>query len=1005
MTKLTLNILIVTFTGWALSSCGVVCAGQVEKMTTRAALPEKIDFDLHIRPLIADRCFKCHGPDENARKSDLRLDTPQGAFAKLSDHYAIVPGKPLESELYRRITASDPDEKMPKSGSGLSLFDYEIQMIRRWIEQGAEWKTHWSFTKPENPTLPKVSDPDWPRNPIDTFILHRLDAKGLKPSPEADPETLIRRLSLDLTGLPPSPSQIDDFLNDKSSNAYETLVDRLLASPSYGERMALPWLDAARYADTSGYQADWERTQWPWRDWVIGAYNRNTPFDTFTIEQLAGDMLPNATFQQKTASGFNRNHRINDEGGAIAAEYIVEYVVDRVNTTSAVWLGITMECARCHSHKYDPITQKEYYQFFAFFHNIPEKGKDGRQGWAEPVIELFTDEQKAELNPLREKLEGLNAQYNRNDTDFEAAQHQWESAQLDTDIPPAPKLDPWYAVGPFEGPEKDQVFDQAYPPEKMIDLEKPVNKLKWTKKPKWTDGKVRALNLPDNAAIYLYRTIHTTQAMPIEFSLGSDDAIKLWLNEKEVLANNVGRGVKPDQEKVTAHLHKGENHLLMKIINGGGASGFYFKMINTGLPPHIIKILKTLADDRSPKQQKALTAFYRSIAPQLDTLRKEIADHQAQLDTLKKASVKIMVMEEMQTPRDTYLLKRGQYDQPDTDQKVTPGTPVVLGAMSETLPRNRLGLAQWLVHPDHPLTARVAVNRYWQMVFGTGLVKTIENFGTQGERPSHPKLLDWLATEFIRSGWNVKAMQKLIVTSATYRQSSKHTADLLKIDPQNRLLARGPRFRLSAHAIRDQALAAGGLLVQKIGGPSVKPYQPGDLWAEVSFQDKKRSTDFYVQDHGEKLYRKSIYTFMKRTVAPAMLNTFDASDREVCSLKRPGTNTPLQALNLMNDTTFVEAARAMAQRAMTETTPAPNQRIIYAYRLATAHEPSQHTLKILKEGFDYYLDSYRKDPGAATKLISVGESPYDHNLDPAQLAAYTMVASIILNLDETITKE
>ncbi|MCH9022520.1 MAG: DUF1549 domain-containing protein [Planctomycetes bacterium] len=438
MTKLSLRILIVMVAGWVLGPWGVVLAGQPVMAGADAVLPDKIDFDRDIRPVLSDRCFKCHGPDENARKSDLRLDTKQGAFAKLSDHYAIVPGKPLESELYRRITASDPDDRMPHADSGLSLSDYEIQLIRRWIEQGAQWKTHWSFSKPDRPVLPKVSDPDWPRNPIDHFILSRLDAKGFKPSPEADKVILVRRLSLDLTGLGPTPTQVDDFVNDKSSAAYEKLVDRLLASPSYGERMALPWLDASRYADTSGYQSDWERNQWPWRDWLIRTYNQNTPFDTFTIEQLAGDMLPDATLQQKIASGFNRNHRINDEGGAIAAEYIVEYVVDRVNTTSAVWLGLTMECARCHSHKYDPITQKEYYQFFAFFHNIPEKGVGGRQGWAQPVIEIFTDEQKAQLAPLREKLEALDAQYNRSDPNLDAAQLQWEQQTLAAGTPPCP---------------------------------------------------------------------------------------------------------------------------------------------------------------------------------------------------------------------------------------------------------------------------------------------------------------------------------------------------------------------------------------------------------------------------------------------------------------------------------------------------------------------------------------------------------------------------------------
>ena len=743
----------------------------------------KISFNRDVRPILASKCLTCHGLDKRARKGDLRLDVRAEAMN------VIVPGNPEKSELLSRISSKDNDTVMPPHKTGKKITTEEAAILRRWISEGAKYEKHWAFIPPVQSAPPKVRTTGWTRNAIDHFVQARLVKNGLKPSPTASRSTLIRRVTLDLTGLPATPDEIDAFLADSSPNAYEKVVDRLLASPRYGEHMALAWLDAARYADTDGYQNDRYRYMSPWRDWVILAMNENMPFDQFTIEQLAGDMLPNATLKQQIATGFCRNHRINSEDGSIPAEWHVENIVDRVDTLGTVFLGLTVGCARCHDHKYDPLLQTDYYRLFAYFNNVPEWGIGPNNGNSPPFIQV-----------------------------------------------------------PKNWPNLSASENKARVPEKL--------KLSRARK-------------------------------------------------------TAGNGLKRPQP-------------------GGPGT--------------------------------------------------------------------VMVMQEMAKPRPTYLLNRGQYNMPDKSRLLKPGVPSSLNSVGGRMPANRLELARWLVHPRNPLTARVIVNRYWQQFFGTGLVKTSENFGSQGTLPSHPALLDWLATEFVRKDWDVKAIQKTIVMSATYRQSSRVSKVLQNRDPENLLLARGPRFRLHGAVLRDQALAISGLLVEKQGGPSVKPYMPPKIWRAIS-------NNKYVQQHGANLYRRSLYTYWRRTIPPPSMVNFNSAEREICIVRKEKTNTPLQALTLLNNVTFVEAARFLAERMIRDGGRTSTDQLTHGFRLATGRVPRKNELAILQRAWQAFEKRFRNDPSAATQLLSTGERPRDVSLDKQQLAAMTLAASLILNLDETITKE
>jgi mono/diheme cytochrome c family protein len=1005
---------------------------------TRPAAAAPVEFNRDVRPILADTCFQCHGPDKAQRKAALRLDTEEGA-AKI-----LGRDDPTRSELVRRITATDDAERMPPPKSGRALTPAQIDTLKRWVADGAKWQRHWSFLPPARPLLPGVRSRDWPRNGIDHFILARLEREGLAPSPEADRTTLLRRVTLDLTGLPPTPAEVDAFLADASPDGYEKAVDRLLASPRYGEKMAARWLDAARYADTNGYQSDGERFMWRWRDWVIDALNANMPFDRFTVEQLAGDLLPGATLDQKIATGFNRNHRGNGEGGIIPEEYAVEYVVDRVETTATVWLGLTLGCCRCHDHKFDPLSQKEFYRVFAYFNNVSEQGRAVKYGNSMPYIPAPTRRQQEQLAALDRRLAAARQRFDELAGELAAAEVKWERS-----LPTAPPQN-WsprrglVAQFPLDG--KEGAFDGRrsfdagdvgdfgfYDKFSLAARVRPADRRGGTIISRMADAaraEGYAIGLHDGR-VFVHLTkrwlddalrVETERALPAGewhhvlvtydgsrvaagvrvYIDGRPERVKVLLDElnqsfatKEPL--RIGAGGGPD-ERFRGTI--GEVRVYDICLEPDEAGWL-------ATPQTVSEIAALLREKRTPQQAGKLRAcFLEQYAPEaIRQAHRDLVELRRRREAMVENFPTVMVMEEMPVPRPTFVLTRGQYDKPG--EKVTPGVPAILpplsprgrGAGGEGSPSNRLDFARWLVRRSNPLTARVTVNRYWQTYFGTGLVKTVDDFGVQGEWPSHPELLDWLAVEFMASGWDVKAMQRLIVTSATYRQSSRVTPALLAKDPDNRLLARGPRFRLPAEAVRDQALAASGLLVERVGGPSVKPYQPPGLWKELT------GTEEYVPDHGDRLYRRSLYTFWKRTAAPPALVTFDAAGRETCVVRQTRTNTPLQALNLMNDVTFVEASRVLAQRAMREGGSMPQERVTLMFRLATGRMPRPAELGVLLDGYRRHLADYQKDREAARKLTTIGEAPRDAKLGVSELAAYTTLAGVILNLDEVVTKE
>ncbi|MBI3877019.1 MAG: PSD1 domain-containing protein [Verrucomicrobia bacterium] len=847
-----------TFTQQVCRTLGVaVLGGGI--LAARAA-DRRVDFNRDVLPVLSDNCFACHGPDEKTRKARLRLDTRDGALRTKDP--VIVPGKAGQSELIKRLTTKDPDGVMPPPDSKRKPTAQQIETLRRWIDQGAKWATHWAYVAPQRPEVPSLRNSKFAiRNSIDNFILARLDKEGLKPSPEAPRETLIRRVTLDLTGLPPTPEEVDAFLADKSADAYERLVDRLLKSPHYGERMAWDWLDAARYADSNGYQGDGERTMWPWRDWVVRAFNDNLPFDQFTTWQLAGDLLAKESKPENRdailATAFNRNHMINGEGGRIAEENRIEYLFDQTETLGTVWLGVTIGCTRCHDHKFDPFTMRDYYGLFAFFNNTPVEGGGG-SGQTKPVLDMATPQEMARM-----------ADANKKHADVSAEADDYERKRFSLPL-----------------------------------------------------GKERA----------------------------SQTEISKWPGKLPVFLGQTA----PEKRSV--------DNLL-----------------------ECVEQLKKLDEKDYARLMEKLLAALRAKNSAANNI------------------TRVMVMEEMAKPRETFVLVRGAYDKP-TDQKASAAFPVSLAANADHAtrgaqqPLNRLDLARWLVSPENPLTARVAVNRAWQMFFGTGLVKTTEDFGVQGEKPSHPELLDWLATEFVRTGWDVKRLHKLIVMSAAYRQSSRVTPALLDRDPENRLLARGPRFRMPSWMLRDQALAASGLLTDKLGGKPVKPYQPPGIWEEATFGKIS-----YTQDHGDALYRRSLYVFWRRIVGPTMF--FDVANRQNCTVKSPRTNTPLHALVTLNETTFVEAARVMAERVLANGGEGDDARIEFAARLVVARKPAQAEKKILSGSLARFRAQFGADKDGALKLLKVGESPRNEKLDTTEHAAWTSLCSLLLNLDEAVSKE
>jgi len=1005
-----------------------------------------VQFNQDIRPILSDNCFACHGPDSVHRQADLRLDRREGLLGNEPGEGPVVAGKPDESELLRRIVSTDEDERMPPPSSGRTLTQQQIDLVRRWIAEGASWQPHWSFVRPERPAAAKVQNSSWPRNPIDTFLLARLEAEGLSPSPEADRTTLIRRVTLDLTGLPPTLAEIDAFVADASPDAYEKLVDRLLASPHYGEQMTRYWLDAARYGDTHGLHLDNERSMWLYRDWLIGAFNANRRFDQFTVEQLAGDLLPEAAVDQKIASGFNRCNVTTSEGGAIAEEFVVRYAVDRTEAMASVWMGLTVGCAACHDHKFDPITQKEFYQLYAFFNSMADPAMDGNAMLTPPVVQVPSAEQVQKKDSLNAEIAAIQAQ-----VEAELAGIAYEEPQPTAAPAPNAAADCVWIEDAL--PPGAQASGDGNPPWQFVAAPEPVYSGQSASKRTATGrsqhfftGAAPGLRIGEGDRLFAYVYLdpaNPPQEIMLQWNDGSWEHRAYWGSDvidwgQAGTASRLPMGALPEAgkwirlevEAVKVGLKPGTTVNGWAFTQYDGTVYWDKAGITTRTPQDNRsfesqsaweQVVKTTKDSSVPKP--VLDAIQLEPAQRSDPQKKLVRDHflenvytktrsvfaplHARIGTAKKALEDLeksipatFVSADLPKPREAFVLKRGLYDQPG--EKVSRDVPAVLPPLPQDAPRNRLGLARWLVDPAHPLTARVTVNRFWQRYFGAGIVKTAEDFGTQGDPPSHPELLDWLATEFVASGWDVKHMQRLIVTSAAYRQSARASQALLDRDPENRLLARGPRLRMDAEMVRDNALAVSGLLVRTIGGRSVKPYQPSGLWEAVGYTSS--NTARFVQDHGEALYRRSMYTFWKRTSPPPTMLLLDAPSRETCTLRRSRTNTPLAALALMNDIQFFEAARQLAQRTMLEGGARPEDRVGHAFRLAAARPPSDEERIILLDQYQKHLDEYRQDSQSAAKLLAVGESKRNESLDAAELAAWTMVANTILNLDETISK-
>jgi hypothetical protein len=1004
--------------------------------TAAGAAP--LSYNRDIRPILSENCFYCHGTDPKTREANRRLDTREGALAAQDGIRAIVPGDLKASDLVARIESTDKDEMMPPPKSHKTLKPEQIAKLKQWIAEGAPYEAHWAFLPPQRPAAPAGA--------IDHFIRARLAAEQLAPSPAAPPETIIRRLSYDLTGLPPTPAEVDVFTAEAArdlSAAVAGAADRLLASPRYGEKMALGWLDLARFADTHGYHLDAGRDMSAWRAWVIEAFNRNQRFDEFVQWQLAGDLLPNAGREQKLASGFMRNGMINFEGGAIAEEYLYAYLVDRVNTFGTTFLGLTVGCAQCHDHKFDPMTTKEFYQLFAYFNAVPEKGLDGRNGNAAPVMEIPTPEQELQIADLRAKLAAAEKKLAEVSRLLAAEQAAWEQSLG----PAAPAQ--WQVLTPLFAKSQSDLITEIRPDKSVYFRGTTPGSDAYTITTRTSATGITALRLealtdrtfPGGGAGKADNGNFVLTGFEVEAKSVADPArttrVKFraadadYAQENFPVSNAIdadpksGWAVDGDKKKEarTAWFaaeqpfgFPGGTELVVTLRfasrYGGHSIGKPRLALSTDaaaaqfgrVPPDILALVAKPVDQRTEDERAKLQRYHgENVSGKLTAPLAERDALKSALSDALKAVPNTMVMAQMAKPRPTYIHPRGAYDA--KGEEVQTGVPAWLGALPADAPPDRRALAAWITDPKHPLMARVTVNRLWKQVFGTGLVKTVNDFGLQGEWPSHPELLDWLAVEFVESGWNVKHLMKLMVTSETYRQFARVTPELLARDPDNRLYARGPRFRLNAEEIRDTALAVSGLLDPRIGGASVSPYQPAGLWEELSSrQDSKNwSAQFFVQSHGADLYRRSLYTFWKRTSPPPQMITFDAPDRETCTASRERTNTPLQALTTMNDIGFIEAARKLAERIVREGGATPAARIRHAFRLVLAREPSVSETRALAELLARQTTRYA-DAELARKLLSHGEAPRDEKLNLHEVAAWTILATTLLNLDETVNK-
>jgi hypothetical protein len=1041
---------------FALGPRAVLAASPIPK--------DKIDFNLQVRPILADRCFKCHGPDEKTRKAKLRLDLPESAYSIRDTNKqtrAIVPSHPEQSELVRRITTSDDDDRMPPPASNLVLTPEEKDVLRRWVTEGAEYKTHWAFSPVHKPVIPALEQNPQVRNPIDSFVLARLEKEVLTLSPEASRETLIRRLSFDLRGLPPTLQEIDEFLTNNSPKAYEQTVDKFLASPAYGEHLANDWLDLARFADTYGYQADVGRDMSAYRDWVIRAFNSNLPYDQFLLWQIAGDLLPSPTRDQIVATAFNRLHRQTNEGGSVEEEFRVEYVSDRVSTVGTAFMGLTLGCARCHDHKYDPVTQKNFYQMSAFFNNIDESGLYAHFTHAtpSPALLLFKPGEQEKHEAILNQIRAKETAFARLTKGRKKAFNTWltsGSVSIPTPVPVAAfSLDEI-----INGTTPDRMTtNRATLVDNPILEEGRIGKalkfsgdnsveckgigefhrtdpfsfglwLKPTEKQdravilhrsrSWTDSGSRGYELllengkPSFGLIHFWPgnalKVAATSELPLnEWSHltitydGSSRAagVHLYLNgrplEVTTIRDNLYKDIVHRAEWGDFDVQDIHLTLAGRFRDSGFKNGLIdeVEVFDRCLTPFEARLLADPAS-KNPSREDLRAFYLASVDGMCRGGRADLLGLREEENQLIDDVHEISVMKELPQRRPTYVLKRGAYD--SHGEAVQPNTPEKILPFAQGLPRNRLGLAKWLLDPKNPLTARVAVNRAWREHFGRGLVLTEEDFGTQGKLPTHPELLDWLSATFVEKQWDLKALHKLIVISATYRQSSQATPDLLAKDPDNQWLARGPKHRLRAEEIRDNALAVSGLLSPKIGGPSVRPYQPDGLW------EQSGTASHYTQDKGEGLYRRSLYTFWKRIVPPPNMLVFDAPTREVCTARRETTTTPLQALVLLNDPQYLEAARVLAENLISECGADSAACISRGFRLATGRNPQPRELELLQQLYREQLIHFQSDPKAAEQYLHIGDHPTNATLPPNQLAATAVLASALMNLDEFVTE-
>jgi hypothetical protein len=1168
------------------------CAAALLSLSAFAGEEARVSYNRDVRPILSDRCFLCHGMDSAKRAAELRLDIAAEATKDRDGLRAVAPGSLEESEIWARINSADPDDHMPPAESNKPALDArEKEIIRRWIEQGAEYEPHWAFTPPARPTPP----PGAARNPIDRFLDAHLAAQGLSAVPPADEERLVRRLFLDLTGLPPTPEELDAHMASSAPDRLDALAMKLMTEEPWrtrhAERMALPWLDAARYADTNGIHMDAGRTLWPWRDWVLDAYEANMPFDQFLVEQLAGDLLPGATIAQKVASGFNRNHVITDEGGAIDEEYLVEYAADRAATTASVFLGLTMNCARCHDHKFDPISQDEYYSFYAYFNSNEEPGlysqlPDAKRAF-EPFMEVPAPGQAELRAELGTRIEAAARALEQDDPDEARLREEWLASALGSSrwvearvvsakatdgvelevqaddsvlakgpnpdrsdyevelsfagaglrllaleamadpahgnrpgraengnavvsrvvasVRPADQPDAWreiefewlwvdheqvdggyhavnmlpgmgdegwalgghqregsrvlvllakepfgwdggtvlrarieqrtvharhtlrqarlrvgaiddavvarlplakggwHLVGPFDGTRAD-MYEKRIGPEDASTIDRAARFAEqgWSYRAEFVDGQVNATAGGSNI-VYAARQVFAPSEREIEVSLGSDDGVQVYLGGKLVHENRVDRGAQPDQDKARILVPRGRHLLVFKIVNTGGAGGYYWRELPRAdeLAGHMVAALLPRAARDKALDATLADAWRTQHSPTWRAKREALETVRGELATLEASMPRTMVMRERETRRETYTLMRGRYDMPDMARKRERGIPAALGRLPEGSSADRLGLARWMSSAENPLVARVAVNRLWEQFFATGLVRTTEDFGLQGEYPLHPELLDWLAVEYRESGWNTRHMVRLITSSNAYRRSSNAEAELLERDPENVALAWFPRKRLPAEHIRDQALHVAGLLVEKQGGPSVKPYQPEGLWQEVAMLQS--NTRVYERGAGDELWRRSLYTYWKRAAPPPSMLTFDAPTREFCNIRRTSTNTPLQALVLWNDEQFVEAARVLATRTLDEAGD-DRARLARMFRRCAVRAPQPQELDKLEAALARFRARYAGAPEDAKSLVEVGEAPVAARHAAAELAAWTMVASSLLNIDATIVR-